>query len=475
MLRPWNLDLKIDGKLSQLPIYKQIAYTIIEAILSGTLKGGDVLPGTRKLSLLFTVSRNTVMEAYISLEQEGWVVSKQRKGTFVSESIPFQSINDLPESYEKRVPDKKKTGISKILFDQGLPDPNFSPVMDLIREYRSIVKKIQKQKITLYNDPLGYRKLRVVLSQMLNQQRRILSDENNICITRGSQMALFLVSQCLLSSEDCVIVENPGYRLAWEAFKYSGATVLLADVDADGILISDIEAYLEMGKNIKAVYISPNSQFPTNAMLSEQRGKRLIELSNQYGFYIIEDDYCIDLNFSNKRILPLCSDENVKNFIYIGTFSGSVSPLMKMGYLVGTHSFIKKIAALRGIIDISGDAVMERAFYALIKDGTYIKHLKKMVIFYKNKRDSVESLLNKYLKNKIVYSKPELGLGYWIVPYKLDYYDSYVKKELELKGMRSIINHDDYYQTEIKGFFLSFGSLSEKKLEQGIQIIANYL
>lgn len=473
MLRPWNLDLKIDKKLSELPLYKQISQTLIEAIISGTLKKGDALPGTRKLSILFDVNRNTVVEAYNLLEEKGWVVSKLRKGTFISASIPIKGLNSLIISTDKINPGKKKIGINKIVFDQGLPDPSYSPIMDLLREYRVTIKKILRQTITLYNDPLGYKKLRIVLSQMLNQQRRISSDENSICITRGSQMALFLVSQCLLNHNDCVIVENPGYRLAWEAFKYSGATVLFAGVDTDGILISDIEAYLEMGKNIKAVYVSPNSQFPTTAILSEERRRKLIDLSNRHGFYIIEDDYCIDLNFSDKRLFPLCSDGNVKNYIYIGTFSRSVSPLMKMGYLVSTHSFIKKIAALRGIIDISGDAVMERAFYSIIQDRIYIKHLKKIVIFYDNKRNFMEFLLNKYLKNKIVYIKPELGLGYWIVPNRFEYNNN-IKKELFREGIRALIS-DDYYQTEKKGFFLSFGSLSEKKLEQGIQIISRYL
>ncbi|SFN40795.1 GntR family transcriptional regulator / MocR family aminotransferase [Chryseobacterium oleae] len=471
MLRRWKLDLKIDERLSQFPIYMQIAETIIGAIQSGMLKSGDFLPGSRKTALLFNANRNTVIEAYHFLEHEGWVISKQRVGIFVAD-IPDHKQNNFSEKniYNYAYENEE----NKLAFDQGLPDPFFSPVGELVREYRSVLKRIQKQKIAIYNhEAIGYKKLRIALSQMLNQQRRIVSDENNICITRGSQMALFLVSQCLLSENDCVIVEHPGYSLAWDTFKYAGATVLFASVDQDGILTSEIEKYIKEGNKIKAVYVCANGQFPTMAVLSNARRKRLIDLSNQYGFYIIEDDYCIDLNYTDKPILPLCSTDNIMNYVYIETFSRSVSPILKMGYMVGSHDFIGKVARLRKMIDISGDGIMERVFFNLIRDGIFTKCLKKSVVLYKAKRDFVDTVLQKYLKNKITYQKPDLGLGYWIVPHKetVDY--NLISKDLELNGIKIISS--DYYKFAGKGFFLSFGSAKEDKLEQGIKILAKFL
>ncbi|SHF89219.1 PLP-dependent aminotransferase family protein [Chryseobacterium sp. OV279] len=470
MLRPWNLDLKIDEKYFQLPVYQQIVETVIDAVHSGKLKRGNVLPGTRKLADMLQVNRNTVIEAYNQLEYKGWVTSKQRSGTFVSFNLPHIEAKEVVTDHAKSI-----SAINKIVFDQGLPDTNLSPMEDIIREYKLVLKKIQKQKLHTFNDPAGYRKLRVVLSQMLNHQRRIAGDENNICITRGSQMALFMISQCLLKSGDCVIVEHPGYRLAWDAFEYAGAKVLFAEVDTDGIVISDIKKYIEMGMNIKAVYVSPNSQFPTTAILSEPRRKELIELSNAHDFYIIEDDYCTDINYSEKRLLPLCSDENLKNYIYVGTFSRSVSPFLKIGYVASSHTLIKKLVALRRIIDINGDSIMERAFFNLIRDGIYTKHLKKSVRHYKNKRDFLDEILNKYLNGKIRYTKPELGLGYWITPVKpmREEFNRFLKDELATRGIRSIISHD-YYKNDGEGVLVSFGSVSEKNLEEAVKIMAEY-
>lgn len=472
MLRPWNLNLKIEEKYFQLPIYKQIVETIIDAIHSGKLRQGNVLPGTRKLADMLKVNRNTVIEAYTQLEYEGWVISKPRTGTFVSSHTPEnRKVTPSPDFGRMRA------SVNKIVFDQGLPDISFSPMADIMREYKLVMKSIRKHKIHIFNDPAGYIKLRMALSQMLNHQRRIIGDENNICITRDGQMAFFLISQCLLESGDCVIVEHPGYRSAWDTFEHAGATVLYASIDTEGIIIDEVQKFINAGKKIKAVFITPNSQFPTTAVLSESRRRALTDLSNKFNFYVIEYDYCIDINYSENRLLPLCSDERLKNYIYIGSFSASVSPFLNIGYVVGDQEMIKKINALKNIIDVNGDPIMERAFFNLIDDGTYTKHLKKSVPFYKCKRDFFEELLNKYLKDKITFIKPELGLSYWItlVEPLRESYNSYLKEEIIAKGIKPVLMGSDYYNfDEGEGFLVSFGSVSEKNMEEAVRIMSGF-
>ncbi len=463
MLRPWEFNLNIFENYSAVPIYLQISAGIINAIELKNLRRGDALPGTRTLASSLNVSRNTVIEAYSRLEQEGWIFSVPQGGTFVSHSLPKNILSD----------DEKYQGTaSNNIFDQGLPDARHSPILDVMREYRRIASKIHQGKITLKTDPLGYIRLRVKLSQMLSQQRRIHSDENNICITRGSQMGIFLLSQCLFKKGDHVIVEHPGYRLAWDAFEYSGANVITAEVDDDGIIVSDVKRILQQKKNIKAVYITPNSQFPTTAVLSEARRRELIELSNEYNFFIIEDDYCIDLNYE-VPLFPLCSSNRLKNYFYIGTFSRSVSPLLKIGYVVGHYGLIDQIKNLRKVIDISGDMIMEAALFNLIQDGVFSRHIKRYTQFYKEKRDQVDLLLKKYLNDKVRYHKPKLGLGYWITPIKQSENYNDIIEELISKDI--MIINSGYYKVSGHGFYLSFGSADLEKLEIGIKIIGEYL
>ncbi|KMQ64785.1 hypothetical protein ACM46_11180 [Chryseobacterium angstadtii] len=471
MLRPWNLDLKINEKHSHLPVYKQIIETIIEAVNSGKLKQGYVLPGTRKMADILKVSRNTVVEAYNHLEYEGWVVSHPRSGTLIS--------HYLPEGHKKNIHNNSRIihAMNQIFFDEGLPDPNLSPMNDLLREYKQVIKKIKKHQLHIFNNTAGYEKLRTVLSQMLNHQRRIIGDESNICITKGEQMAFFLISQYLFQKDDCVIVEHPGYRPAWNTFEHAGASILHIPVDPEGILVDEIKKHLEKGKKIKAVFITPNSQYPTTVILSEERRAALIELSNTYDFFVIEYDYCIDLNYDGTRFLPLCSDENLRNYMYIGSFNTSVSHFINLAYIVGSKDIIEKIKTYKNMIDMNGDPIMERAFHNLIEDGTYTKHLKKSVLYYKNKRDFFEDLLNKYLKDKIRFTKPVFGLSYWITPVKhiRDDYNTYLKDELISKGIIPILMGRDYYSThEGEGFLVSFGSVSEKKLEEAVKIVAKY-
>lgn len=472
MPRLLNIDLKINEKYDQLPVCKQIVETIIDDIQSGKLKPGSALPGARKIADILNVSRSTVLAAYNQLEYEGWVESKPRVGTFVSYLAPENELEHYQAGNGKIL-----SAIHKIVFNEGLPDINLTPMKDLLREYQLIVKKIGKYHHHFFSDPTGFVKLRIVLSQMLNRQRRIVCDENNLCIIRGGHTAFFLISQCLLEKDDHIIVEYPGHEAAWNTFEHVGASILYLPIDSDGLIISEIERCLEEGKKIKAVFITPNSQYPTTAVLSEPRRAKLIALANKFDFFVIEYDHCTDINHSNKKLLPVCSNENIKNYIYIGSFNSSVSPFLNMGYVVVNKNMMNKIAALKRIIDVNGDPILERAFYNFINDGRYMQHLKRSVIYYKKKRDFFGKLLNKFLKDKVSFVKPELGLAYWISPLKKITKDNYksLTDELIAKEIKQLLTVKDYDNgNEMEGLLINFGPFPEKKLEEAVHIMAKY-
>lgn len=473
MLRPWKLELEIDKNLDK-AVYLQIADTIIADIRSARLKAGDALPGSRNLAQLLKINRNTVVEAYQVLINEEWVISKERKGIFVSDILPAPQQKPLLKEYGQ----EEKSGQSGSLlinFDDGHPDSKIAPVTELARAYRQIFSRKAKWQMMGYTGEHGDPEFRKSIAQMLNHQRGMNINENEISITRGSQMAMFLTAQALLEPGDQVIVENPGYQPAWKAFEYAGAELLPVPVDHEGIRIEDIEKLLTTYKNIKAIYITPHRQYPTTVTLSLARRLQLIALSNEYGFTIIEDDYDNEFHFGYRPILPVSSFPDLNHYVYIGTLSKVVAPALRIGYLVSKdQKLLQKIGDLRKIIDVQGDMIMEQAVLQLIKDGAVKKHIKKATIHYRNKRDFVANFLEKHIKNSADFTIPDGGLAFWIVPKAKLNWDTVT--DLLIERNINIIHPEQYsFDQTINGFRLSYGSLSEEQLEQSIKIIGEML
>ncbi|WP_199119939.1 PLP-dependent aminotransferase family protein [Pedobacter sp. ASV28] len=473
MLRGWKFEIQLDEKLGK-AVYLQIADAIIKDIHSGRLKPGDALPGSRNLSQLLKVNRNTVVEALNVLLIEGWLVSKERQGTFVADTLPgFKSVQKT-----EWVTSAIKNTASKhchIQFDDGHPDSKIAPTTELARAYRQIFNQKARWQMMGYGNELGDLEFRKSIVQMLNHQRGMQINELNICITRGSQMAMYMIAQCLFVKGDYVIIENPGYKPAWSAFENAGAKLLPVSIDKDGLQIDDVISYLKSGKKIKAIYVTPHRQYPTTTTLSLKRRLELIRLSNKYGFTIIEDDYDNEFHFGYRPVLPLSSFTELKNYVYIGTMSKVVAPALRIGYLASNNSsLIEIVGSLRKIIDVQGDSIMEQAVLQLIKDGTIKRHIKKATNYYKTKRDFMATVLNKYIANKATYAIPEGGLAFWIVPNKqVDCLQ--ISKRLESKGIK-IITPDTYsFDETINGIRLGYGSLSEKELEEGIIALGKML
>lgn len=473
MLRKWNFELQLDEK-SDKAIYLQIADAIIKDIHSGRLKPGDALPGSRNLAQLLKVNRNTVVEALNVLLVEGWLISKERQGTFVADALPDFKAAKKSNLVTTVIKDTANRHYH-IQFDDGHPDTKIAPVTELARAYRQIFNQKARWQMMGYGNELGDLEFRKAIVQMLNHQRGMQVDKQSICITRGSQMAMYLTARCLFTKGDYVLIENPGYKPAWKAFENAGAALLPVSVDKDGLVIDEVIAYLKSGKKIKAIYVTPHRQYPTTVTLSLKRRLELIKLSNKYGFTIIEDDYDNEFHFGYRPVFPLSSFIELKNYVYIGTMSKVVAPALRIGYLVSNDgALIEKAGNLRKIIDVQGDSIMEQAVLQLVKDGTIKRHIKKATNHYKFKRDFMTTLLNKHIRNKATYVIPEGGLAFWIAPNKqMDWLQ--VSEKLKNKGIK-IITPDTYsFNETINGIRLGYGSLSEKDLEEGIMALAKML
>lgn len=466
MLRPWKIEIYIDYNATK-AVYLQIADAIITDIQLGRLKSGEALPGSRTLAQRLNVNRNTVVEALNVLLNEEWIISKERKGTFVAENLPTHHKEKHAD--HAILADKYVNNVTRINFDDGYPDSKIAPVAELAMAYRQIFNRNARWQMMGYGSEFGDPEFIEALVQMLNHQRGMKISKEALCISRGSQMAMYLVSQCLFKNGDYVMVEDPGYKPAWKVFEHAGATLLPVRVDREGLIISDVVTHLQNNNKIKAIYITPHHQYPTTVTLSLQRRTELIKLSNEYNFTIIEDDYDNEFHYGYRPLLPLSSFPELNNYIYIGTMSKVVAPALRIGYLVSSDiSLIQKVGALRKIIDVQGDGIMEKAVLQLISDGTLKRHIKKATNHYKNKRDRMAALLKKHLYRKVTYEIPDGGLAFWLIPNNEVNWDK-ISQTLLALGIK-FITPDNYSFTQTaNGLRIGFGSPTEKEFEEGIK------
>ena len=426
MLRPWQLKIALTrGKT---PIGQQIVHAVIEEIRRGRLKPGTPLPGSRDLGDSLGVNRKTIMEAYAELEGQGWVVTENRRGTFVAENLPLLDQADgkrlahassmplEPFFQLARAPAVLSIELAPrdmLTFDDGTPDIRHVPVEVLTRAYRSALRSTLQFRRLGYGDPRGSESLRSAVSAMLNTDRGLTTAADNVCLTRGSQMGIFIVAQTLVVPGDTVVVEELSYPPAREAFRRAGAEIASVRVDEHGIRVDDLERVCR-AKRVRAVYVTPHHHFPTTVLMTPERRMRLMLLASQFGFAIVEDDYDHEFHFTHQPMLPLASFDGDGHVVYIGSLSKLLSPSLRLGYVSAPKTLIDRIASEIMMVDRQGDPAMEAAIAELIEAGELHRHTRKMMRLYSERRDRFAADLRSTLADRIEFSVPDGGLAFWV-------------------------------------------------------------
>ncbi|HVA13637.1 MAG TPA: PLP-dependent aminotransferase family protein [Stellaceae bacterium] len=429
MLRPWHLRIAIRRNL-RTAIYLQIAHALIEEIRRGRLVPGSALPGTRELAEGLEINRKTIVQAYDELAAQGWVETDRTRGTFVSSELPVVNGNHVdgrtaPDRARMPAqPDFRMVGTAPslplllpeantLIFDDGVPDTREVPVVALARAYRSALTRAARRNRLGYGDPRGSLELRAAVSTMLNVDRGLITTPDNICLTRGSQMAIYLAARILAGPKDTVVVEELSYPPARESFRAAGAEVVAVGLDAHGMQLDRLEEICRK-KRVRAVYVTPHHQFPTTVILKPDRRLRLLALAEQFGFAIVEDDYDHEFHFVHQPMLPLISADRWGKVVYIGSMSKLLTPSLRLGYLAAPKGFIDRAAAEIMMIDRQGDPATELAVADLIAEGEIHRHTRKAMRLYAERRLRMAQLLAERFCERIEFALPDGGLAIWV-------------------------------------------------------------
>ena len=426
-MKQWEFVIEVDRKAG-LPPFLQIARKVADEIRRGRLRSGDRLPGSRRLAKTLRVHRNTILAANAELVAEGWLETTRGRGTFVSRTIPEIPVRLSAKPRNLRVGDAGSAKLhlpggpavyrppvlppGTLNLSSGSPDLRLVPARLLGRAYRRVLAA-RGREVLAYGDPEGYPGLRSALASMLALNRGLSASPDGVFVTRGSQMALSLAARALIRPRDVVAVEEWGYRPAWEAFRSAGAAVAPVPTDDGGIDVAALRRLAER-QSLRAVYLTPHHQYPTTVTLTAARRIEILAMARERNVVVIEDDYDHEFHYDGHPVLPLASADRSGLVVYIGTLSKILAPGLRLGYLVAPPPLMRRIAAIRSLLDIQGDLATEAAVAELIEDGELQRHVARVRREYAVRRDALAAALTSMLGEAVDFAVPPGGMAIWI-------------------------------------------------------------
>ena len=421
----WELAVSLD-RSDHTPLFLQIAGHLADDIRRGRLRPGQALPGTRRLASALGLNRNTVVAAYDELAAEGWIETDAARASFVSLALPDARPERFTSAVGRRaavparagydlppLPDFRVEGLrpqAELVFGSGVPDLRLVPVDALARAYRRALRR--RGRVLLdYAAPDGLLRLRAALAAMLAATRGLAAGPDDLIVTRGSQMALYLIARALVTPGDVVAVESIGYVPARAAFRLAGARLVPLPLDEHGVDPAALDALARKGP-VRAIYLTPHHQYPTTVTLSPGRRLQLLEIARAHRIAVVEDDFDHEFHYDGRPVLPLASVDRAGVVVYVGTLSKILAPSLRMGYVVAPSPLLARLKDLRATIDTMGDPALEDAIAELVEEGEVQRHVRRVRRRYQARRDALAESLRRDLPD-LSFGVPAGGVAFW--------------------------------------------------------------
>ena len=368
------------------PLYRQLYDRLRARIMSGELDVGERLPSSRELAGELHVSRNVVLLAYEQLEAEGYICGRSGSGTYVSEALARRREGVL----RKRAPvelsrfgasaaargtnlDSPQRGGRDFPYDFACDQSNVH-CFPFVMWQRIVRRHARRAAHTLDNGPIGgSARLREAMCAYLKRARGVHCDPSRIVIVNGSQQALDLVVRVLLERGDHVAIEEPVQQGIRELLNFSGAWLHAVPVDGNGLIPDRLPA------SARAVIVTPSHQFPTGAALPLHRRRALLHWAAQANAVIVEDDCYGELQYKERRLESLQGLDTEDRVIHIGTFSRTIFPALRLGYLVLPASMVGAFSAAKWLCDRHTGTLEQEALADLITSGLYERHVRRVL------------------------------------------------------------------------------------------------
>ncbi|MDJ1131798.1 PLP-dependent aminotransferase family protein [Streptomyces iconiensis] len=393
-------------RASGVPLQRQVVAQITALTERGRLRPGDPVPATRELARQLDVSRTVVVRAYEMLRATGVLTARHGSGTRVApRTVPAPPVEAPPRAREPLPP--LPTGAGDALWQPWEPPPSHTPgrsgidfrhgtpalsAFPMARWQESVRRAYARADAASlgYGPAEGSGALRNHVAALVARSRSLVAGTNRVLITSGATQAMDILVRALVTGPgDVIVIEDPGHTVLRQVFGFSSATVVPVPVDGEGLRVEDIDmcvrAYGHDPARVRLVYVTPSHQFPTGVIMSAARRRALLEWAGERGATLLEDDFHNEFTFSAARLPALAADGGAET-AYLGSFSKTLFPALRIGYMVLPERLVRACLGIKWITDRLSPTVDQEALADFIATGAYERHIARMSALYRRRR-----------------------------------------------------------------------------------------
>jgi GntR family transcriptional regulator / MocR family aminotransferase len=453
-------------------LYQQIYNQIRDQIRDGKISDGMRLPSVRTLQVQLNISKTPIETAYQMLNAEGYVVSKPRSGLYAAN--PYIHSTPAPsapknDGIRETVHVKHPIGASSanpIDFDPTTVDNEFFP----LRTWNNMLKTALEDHAGLigkYGNAQGEYALRLVIADYLRNSRGVSCSPDQIVIGTGMAYSIGILAR-LITDIRQVAFEDPGYSLVRDQFVLNGWGVVPIPVEEKGISLDALD-----GSPVRAVYVTPSHQFPTGSIMPYPERERLLKWASVVNAFIIEDDYDGEFRYLGKPIPSLQSLDSRGNVIYIGTFSKTFTPALRMNYMVLPPRLAERLAAMPQEVLFAPSRIEQWAMQRFMEQGHWYRHLRRVRNLYRKKHQHLIELFQTYFGNQVEITGQNAGLHI-----QISVRQQRTSEELVQLAAEAGVKVYDFKKMSLKqaaseypNLYLGFAGIPLSSMERGIQLL----
>jgi len=440
--------------------YKQIYQQLKALILQGTLAMNESLPSIRKMAETLQVSRNTTLTAYEQLVAEGYIRGEGRKGYFVN-ALEQVFLQEQPQP----VLSQPQRDTSPLLVDflAGAVDQQHFP----IKTWRQMANQIlQESPCYQYGEMFGESSLKEQLAQYLLQARGVYTNSENIIIGSSTQQMLLYLGFLLKDNFSSILLEDPGYNGAREVFQLHNFGIEVLPVHEAG-------AQLDVLNNCLArlLYVTPSHHFPYGASMSIQQRQTLIRWAQKMNGYILEDDYDGEFRYTQQPF-PALASIDPSRVIYLGTFSKSFLPGVRISYMVLPNDLVQPYKIRFTHFEQNASTLHQRTMARFMAQGEWTRHIKRMRLTYKQKMQHLVQELQQQFGEQVTILGEQSGL-YVLVKVKPSLSEQQLIQQAESHGVRVYPTSPFFLrQASVEPMLqLGFSKLTMEEITLGVHLL----